>query len=59
MNTLKIVIERSADMFGAYGENAEGIYGGGDTVIKEEFTPENIPTILKGEYEIVHHLALV
>jgi hypothetical protein len=32
MNTLKIVIERSADLFGAYAENAEGIYGGGETV---------------------------
>lgn len=24
-------------------------------IIKEEFTPENIPTILKGDYEIVYH----
>lgn len=68
MKTLRIVIERSADMFSAYAENAEGIYGGGDTVeeakqsilaaiqiIKEEFTSENIPTILKGDYEIVYH----
>ena len=65
MKTLKIIIERSADMFGAYAENVEGIYGGGDTVadakqsildaieiMKKEFTPENIPTILKGKYEI-------
>ncbi|GHE29085.1 type II toxin-antitoxin system HicB family antitoxin [Sphingobacterium griseoflavum] len=68
MKTLKIIIERSADMFGAYAENAEGIYGGGDTVeeakqsildaidiIKEEFTPANIPTILKSDYEIIYH----
>jgi predicted RNase H-like HicB family nuclease len=68
MKTLKIVIERSADMFGAYAENAKGIYGEGDTVgeakqsildaidiIKEEFTPENIPAILKGDYEIIYH----
>ncbi|MGN5955682.1 hypothetical protein ACP6L2_13810 [Sphingobacterium lactis] len=68
MKTLKIVIERSADMFSAYAENANGIYGGGDTVeetkqsileaieiYKNEFTPENIPAILKGEYEIVYH----
>jgi len=68
MKTLKIVIERSADMFSAYAENAEGIYGGGDTVkeakqsilnaiqiIKEEFTSENIPAILNGDYEIVYH----
>lgn len=68
MKTMKIIIERSADMFGAYAENVEGIYGGGDTVeeakksildaidiIKEEFAPENIPTILKGDYEIIYH----
>lgn len=68
MKTLKIVIERSEDMFSAYAENAEGIYGGGDTVeeakqtildaikiITEEFTSENIPSILKGKYHIVYH----
>ncbi|ERJ57158.1 type II toxin-antitoxin system HicB family antitoxin [Sphingobacterium paucimobilis] len=68
MKTLKIVIERSEDMFSAYAENAEGIYGGGDTVeeakqsildaiaiITEEFTPDNIPSILKGRYDIVYH----
>ncbi|MBD1422602.1 type II toxin-antitoxin system HicB family antitoxin [Sphingobacterium chuzhouense] len=68
MKTLRIVIERSADMFSAYAENVEGIYGGGDTVeeakqsildaiqiIKDEFTAENIPTILKDDYEIVYH----
>ena len=68
MKTLKIVIERGADMFGAYAENAKGIYAGGHTVeeakqsildaikiIKEEFTTENIPAILKGDYEIKYH----
>src|SRR5690606_29156873 len=67
MKTLKIIIERSADMFSAYAENVEGIYGGGNTVeeakqsildaiqiIKEEFTPENIPDPLKGDYEITY-----
>ncbi|HLT88553.1 hypothetical protein BC792_1355 [Sphingobacterium allocomposti] len=67
MKTLRIVIERSVDMFSAYAENAEGIYGGGDTVeeakrsildaiqiIKDEFTPDNVPAILKGDYEIVY-----
>jgi len=67
MKTLKIVIEGSADMFGAYVDNAEGIYGGGNTVeeakqsildaihiIKEELNPKNMPAILKGEYEIVY-----
>lgn len=68
MKILKIIIERSTDIFSAYAENTEGIYGGGDTVedakksildaidiIKEEFTIENIPAILKGEYKIVYH----
>ncbi|MHC8947951.1 type II toxin-antitoxin system HicB family antitoxin [Sphingobacterium hungaricum] len=67
MKTLKIIIERSANLFSAYAVNAEGIYGGGETVeeakqsildairiIKNEFTAENIPTILKGEYEVVY-----
>lgn len=53
--TLKIIIERSENMFSAYAENAEGIYGGGDSVkeakqsildaiaiIVEEFTAENM-----------------
>ncbi|MBD1434961.1 hypothetical protein H8B06_19225 [Sphingobacterium sp. DN00404] len=69
MKTLRIVIERSADMFSTYAENAEGIYGGGDTVeeakqsildaiqiIKDEFSPENTPVVLKGDYEIVYQL---
>ena len=68
MKTLKIIIERSKDHFGAYAENAEGIYGAGDTVeeakqsildaitiIRQEFSSDNIPNILKGEYEIVYH----
>jgi len=32
MKTLKIIIERSKDMYSAYAENIEGIYGGGNTV---------------------------
>lgn len=68
MKTLKIVIERSKDHYGAYAENAEGVYGAGDTVeeakqsildaiaiITEEFSSDNIPNILKGKYEIVYH----
>lgn len=34
MKTLRFIIERSADLFSAYAENAEGIYSGGDTVEK-------------------------
>lgn len=65
MKTLKIIIERSVDMYNSYAENAEGVYGGGDTVeeakqsilesirlLKEHNIGENIPAILKGDYEI-------
>ncbi|MDM1048747.1 MULTISPECIES: type II toxin-antitoxin system HicB family antitoxin [Sphingobacterium] len=68
MRTLKIIIERSDDMFSAYAENAEGIYGGGDTVeeakksildaidiMTGEFAAENIPSILKGNYKVIYH----
>lgn len=66
MKKLKIVIERGKDQFGAWADNAEGIYGAGDTVeeakisileairlVKENNTQENIPAILNGKYEIV------
>jgi predicted RNase H-like HicB family nuclease len=66
-NIIKVVIGRSKDNFGAYTDNVEGIYGGGDTVeeakqsiinairlYKEYNTAENIPNILKGDYELVY-----
>lgn len=65
MEQVKIVIERSKDMYSAYAENVEGIYGGGNTVkeVKEsiitsinllkEYNSE-IPEILRGEYELVY-----
>ncbi|RRJ87780.1 type II toxin-antitoxin system HicB family antitoxin [Flavobacterium macacae] len=65
MKTVKIIIEKTEDMFSAFAENVEGIYAGGDTVeevkqsvldsirlLKEYNTPENIPSILKGVYNI-------
>lgn len=65
MKTIKVVIEKTPDMYSAYAENVEGIYGGGDTpqqakesilksikLLIENNTKENIPTILKGEYDI-------
>ncbi|HTQ64785.1 MAG TPA: hypothetical protein VMI12_08300 [Puia sp.] len=67
MKTLKIVIERGPDDFGAYAENAEGIYGAGSTpqeakdsileaikIIKKHNKEENIPDILKGGYKIAY-----
>lgn len=67
MKKIKIIIGRSKDMYGAYAENVEGVYGGGDTVaetkqsiedairlLKQYNTPENIPPALKGDYELVY-----
>lgn len=66
MKQLKIIIGRSKDHFGAYAENAPGIYGAGDTVEEakkyvegaiafyKENKPVNTPAILKGEYEVVY-----
>lgn len=67
MKQLKIIIERSKDLYSAYAENAEGIYGGGDTVeeakqsileaiklLKKYNKSDQIPKVLNGEYEIVY-----
>ena len=32
MNTLRIIIEKSADSYGAYAETIDGIYGAADTL---------------------------
>lgn len=66
MKQLKIIIGRNKDNYGAYAENAPGIYGEGDTVedaknsileaiaFYRENMPVNTPAILKGEYELVY-----
>jgi predicted RNase H-like HicB family nuclease len=66
MNKVLIKIERIKDHYSVYAENVEGIYGGGDTVaeakksieeaiklLKKYNKPENIPAILKSNYELV------
>lgn len=66
MKKIKIIIEKSVDSYGAYAENVEGVVGAGDTVqeckqsvldcidtIKQYFDEEQIPTVLKSEYELV------
>jgi predicted RNase H-like HicB family nuclease len=63
MKAIKIIIERSKDAYWAYGENVEGISGGGDTaqeakqsamecikILKELKTT---PKILQGQYEVI------
>ncbi len=67
MKQIKIIIERSTDMYGAYAENVKGVTGGGSTIeeakqsvletiriIKENHAAQNIPEVLKGEYELVY-----
>jgi predicted RNase H-like HicB family nuclease len=66
METIRIIIERNSDHFGAYAENCDGIYGGGDTaeeakanaleglkLFLEICPPDKLPHILKGDYDIV------
>jgi len=65
------MIERSSDLFGAYAENVKGVTGCGNTIdeakqsvqetiriIKEQHNSENIPDILKGDYEVVYRFDL-
>jgi predicted RNase H-like HicB family nuclease len=44
MKKLTIIIERAKDMYSAYAENMEGIYGGGNTI---EEAKESINTSIK------------
>jgi len=65
MQTITIVIEKIDDFYSAYADNVKGIYGAGDTIdeakksinraiklFKKYNSPENIPDILKGEYQL-------
>lgn len=67
MKEIKIVIERSKDLYTAYAENVVGIYGAGETVaeakqsvldairlVKEYNDDKKIPKILIGEYELTY-----
>jgi predicted RNase H-like HicB family nuclease len=44
MKQLTIIIEKTKDLYSAYAENMEGIYGGGNTI---EEAKESINTSLK------------
>lgn len=66
MEKLIIQIGASSNHFGAFAVNCDGIYGAGNTVeeCKENVlqglhlyitTSENLPELLKGEYEIEYH----
>ncbi|MDR0802047.1 type II toxin-antitoxin system HicB family antitoxin [Fluviicola sp.] len=65
MKKIRIIIERSADSFGAYAENVDGIYGARDTVEEckqsildaietvKTFDKDQIPSALLGKYELI------
>ncbi len=40
MKEIKIIIEKTKDMYTAYTENADGIYGGGNTIEKAKASIE-------------------
>jgi predicted RNase H-like HicB family nuclease len=64
METIRIIIEKSADSYGAYAENVSGIFGAGDTVEEckqsildaietiKTFDTDQIPEVLTGHYEL-------
>ena len=65
--TIKIIIERSSDAFSAYAANCKGVVGMGNSVEEAKQSAlksialmiqynnaENIPAILKGDYDIVY-----
>lgn len=66
MKTIKIIIEKSSDSYGAYAENVEGIYGAGDTVEEckqsildaietiKTFDGNLIPNALKDDFELIY-----
>ena len=67
MKPIKVIIEKTKDMYSSYAENVPGIYGGGDTVeeaknsildairlLIEHNDKKHLPAILKGKYSIVY-----
>jgi predicted RNase H-like HicB family nuclease len=66
METIRIIIERSADYFDAFAENCTSIYGAGATaeeakkealkgleLLVNTHNKKDLPDILRGEYEVV------
>jgi predicted RNase H-like HicB family nuclease len=67
MKYVKIIIERTEDMYTAYAENVPGIYGGGNSVeeakhsinsairlLKKHNAKKNIPAILKSDFALLY-----
>lgn len=63
MKAIKIIIEKTKDIYTAYAENAEGIYGGGDTIEEAKASIEtsiklyeNHNNLKPQEYEITYEM---
>jgi predicted RNase H-like HicB family nuclease len=67
MKLIRVIIEKTKDMYSSYADNVPGIYGGGDTVeeakksildairlLKEHNDKKHVPLILKGKYTIIY-----
>ncbi|MDL2208142.1 hypothetical protein LJB97_00800 [Parabacteroides sp. OttesenSCG-928-O15] len=67
MEKIRIVVGASENHFGAYADNCDGVYGGGDTareaianameglrLLKVSRPEQEWPEIIKGEYEVVY-----
>ena len=69
MEKITVIIGKSLNHYGAYAENVKGLYAAGNTVeetksdflnaikyFKEANKEENMPEILKGDYEIEYKM---
>ncbi|HEY4108801.1 hypothetical protein [Puia sp.] len=67
MKYVKIIVERTKDLYSAYAENVPGVYGAGPSVeeakssindairlLKKHNKKEHIPAILKGDFALVY-----
>jgi predicted RNase H-like HicB family nuclease len=66
MKTIKIIIEKSSDSYGAYAENVAGIYGAGDSAEEckqsildaietiKTLDDDQIPEVLKNDYQLAY-----
>lgn len=63
MKAIKVIIEKTKDMYTAYAENLKGIYGGGDTIEEAKASIEtsiklyeNHNNLKPQEYEITYKI---
>ena len=52
MKKIEVIIERSKDLFTAYSNNCEGIYGAGNTI--EEVKEDLHPSVLRINFDYLN-----